>query len=139
MRYNTIRFEKTEAYAAGHSYVGAKILIDDQNFLDVITKIELSYDKQAAGDYAYQSAEWLHQQLVGDKVGEVALFTCTCGIDGCESFCAEVYQESNVVIWCNFHNINREHWDYSVLGELHFEKQQYNIEIKKLKTLFQFE
>jgi len=138
MKYSALSFEKVKVHSTGQTYVGAKILIDDKSLLDMVTTIEKPYDKKIAGNYEFQSAEWLYKQLVGecvnDEVDGVALLTCTCGYDGCWSFCVIVSEENDAVIWRDFHNGHREDWDYSALGEIYFEKTLYNIEIEKLKT-----
>ncbi|MCC8181324.1 MAG: hypothetical protein LIP23_10520 [Planctomycetes bacterium] len=139
-------FEKVEIDFLGHEYVGAKILINDMALLEKVTSIEIPYavaegHPDIAGAYSHQIAENLHSQLTGERVDDpddprVALLTCDCLEDGCWSLLAECAIDKNQVVWRRFSN-NHRGWEYTALGEFHFDQKQYAEEILKLRGFFQ--
>lgn len=149
MAFSILTFEKVYidgsfTDANGNRFIGAKILINGEALLDKIKSIELPYAKaekhaKIAGDYNHQIAKSLYNYLTiencwNDDEG-AALLTCSCLEDGCWSLRCYIKETNKEIIWYGFHHNHRENWDYSALGEFHFEKEQYFNELENLKEI----
>ena len=139
---NTLTFEKTlEKHAAG-DYIGAKILIDDEPLQNKIKVIETPFATQigypeSAGNYSHQNSYWLYRQLKGEAHSEeypdrIAFMTCICTVDECGGFWGKVKETDNEVIWYGFKT--GKQMDYNEMGELRFEKEQYNKVLEELRA-----
>ena len=140
---DTLSFEKETVEFLGQEYICAKIVINGIPLLERVTPIELPYARAEghpdnAGAYNHQQSELLYKQLIGEwlyypDAPQVALLTCLCFDDGCWSLQAECKESEEDVVWRKFFHNHRDEWDYSALSEFHFEKNQYNEELLKLR------
>ena len=141
-----LSFEKVIVECSGDEYICAKIAINDMPLLEKVAAIELPYataegHPSIAGKYNHQQSDSLYKQLTGEMFDnqddlQVALLTCDCFEDGCWSLQAECNDSEKEVVWRNFSHNHRGKWDYSALGEFHFEKNQY---IEELLKLYEFD
>ena len=118
-----------------------KIIVNDENFIDIIKRIEtpmaaLNGETNIAGSYAYLPIDDLLDELSFDEcedgTKEVILLGCTCGCVECWPLYAQIEERENVIIWHKFSNPFRN-WDYSQLAPLMFDRTEYENELKRVR------
>ena len=147
---DALAFRKT-AITVGwtkENFIGAEILINGKSLTALVYDIEKPQAMaegrpDAADGYGEQVAEHLYRQLIGEYIvyeeKGIGLLTCAgCLEDGCRGFFGQVGEVGDEIIWNHFMTPHRA-WDYSALGEFHFDKKQYNEELSRLRTFFQDE
>ena len=93
-------------------------------------------------NYDYQEADWLYKSLTStaprnafDKYpGELAIFTCKCGVDECGRLYCKVSETDNTVVWSDFH-VTSNYEIYNSVQPLYFEKIKYKSELEQLKII----
>ena len=143
-KYDTIKliieppFE-TEAFWL--AYNRCKILINNEDILDIVAKAEYPFFKSAkdldennAGEYIHMIPSELYEELVialnSNGVDEAAILCCTCGESGCGSARIKVIKNKNSVIWNHFRTIRN--WDLGLSFE--FDIEDYEKFMEQLKT-----
>jgi hypothetical protein len=129
---DTIKFEYIRVKWPGGDSKGAKILINGKDYKIVV-------EKKHKIEYVYQDADWLYKQLSNPKEasddypGDVAIFTCTCGVDGCGGFYCKVSEDDNEVTWSGFHATSN-YEIYKSIQPLRFDKSAYMAALEHLKS-----
>ncbi len=121
-----------------------KVYIDGEDLCEILRRIESPLTTNpgnyvglpkciVAGHFLGEDPEW------GPDHNKTALLECAgCAYPGCWTFAARIIVDADSVTWQDFENVHRNQespggaWDYSALGTLCFDKQQYLSELKKL-------
>ncbi len=144
---NEIRFQiREDKNIIGMMELVSDIFIDDKNLIDILKEYELPFAKKGgneslAGSYRALLPSDLFSNLTMCKNSEnkkVAVLDCPCGCDGCWTFMVRVIETDEYIIWTDFEQIHRSkdsknHWDYSNLSDLRFNKTDYLIQVETLK------
>src|SRR4051794_39068212 len=135
---NRIAFVPLASADAANPYRGVEIVLDGVGLIDRLRQIERPFAEregspQLAGEYAWLSARTTFlpsRHFLGDtrpclRDGEdVVLLVCPCGCEGCWDFVCRISVAAETVTWDGFRQVHRR-WDYSSLGRLVFDRQQY--------------
>lgn len=118
-----------------------EIYINGENFREKVCKQELPFAEQEGNPriagHAPITPRELYQSLHDDYAEEecVSILGCCCGVVDCWPLDVAIEVGKNVVTWYGFNMYHRKNWDYSSLGSLVFDKQQYWSEVDKLLAL----
>ena len=123
-------------------YACARILIDGKPLVEMVRDYEtkmLVGDKEAdlAGLYWYLHPDSLIEYMEGSGRGDhyrIAVLGCTCLDEDCWPLVCSIEKQENHMIWYDFLQPHRRHWDYSDFGHFGFEKQQLLTELTGLKS-----
>ncbi|MHB8111501.1 MAG: hypothetical protein ACYDHW_15855 [Syntrophorhabdaceae bacterium] len=126
------------------NYACARILIDEKPFEEMVRAYEkkmLAGDKEAnlAGLYWYLHPNALIEYLEGDGFGDahrIALLGCSCLDEDCWPLVCSMEKQENYIIWYDFFQPHRRHWDYSGFGPFGFEKKQLAAALGSLKEQY---
>ena len=122
-----------------------QIIINGENFIDMLKRTELQYDKSIAGQYKGLPAEMVFspsKHLLG-KVhvdldyhdDKTAILICECGCAGCWDFVVKISISEKTVTWSEFEQPHRSsdsvsgHWHYDSLRPFIFDRKQYEAEL----------
>lgn len=109
------------------------VVIDGVDLVDRLRAIEAipaEHDEARAGDYdGLLPEDWLDLPDLFDD-GRVAILACSCGEIPCWSLRARIIVSPDTVTWCDFENPVAREWRYYELGELVFERAQYDAAVE---------
>ncbi len=117
------------------------IYIDDKNLLHLIHFFEKRFNREKES-YEGTDPWWLYHRLKEKNM--VYVFGCAgCLEPGCWPIEIDIEETPLSVVWKNFRNpyhshknnaSGREFWDYSEFLSFEFSKDEYNLEIEKLRS-----
>lgn len=130
-----------ETEASWLAYNRCKILINNEDILDIVTKAEYPFfkstrdlDENYAGKYIHMIPSELYEELVtalnSNGTDEAPILCCICGESGCGSARVKVIKNKNSVIWNNFRTIRN--WDLGLSFE--FDIEEYEKFMEQLKN-----
>lgn len=123
----------------------ARIRIDGKPFVEMVCEYEkkmLAGDREAdlAGNYWYLDPDALIEYLEGDGFGDIhriAVLGCTCLDEDCWPLVCSMEKQENYIIWYDFLQPHRRHWNYSGFGPFGFEKRQIAAAMGTLKQKYE--
>ncbi|YCK33215.1 hypothetical protein ACNF49_03645 [Actinomadura sp. ATCC 39365] len=124
-------------------YPHMDILIDGINLIELarVVELPLASNPSIAGAYAgllerdlicWPSTHFLgapHLQWFSE--GETVLLGCECGEWECWPLTAQVEVTEQIVTWSGFRNGHRRNWDLGALGPFVFDRQQYEVALRR--------
>jgi hypothetical protein len=128
VKYEDFEFEKRNT---------VNIFINKRNLRDTVKNVEkpsATKDGQPelAGSYSgIEPIEFLEN--LADDAEFHYILGCSCGVTECWPLEVEIEKTNDTVVWRNFSNYHRSHWNWSQMPELIFDRKQYENEIDKLK------
>jgi len=112
-------------------------LVNGRSVIDLIKEVEMNYDVSIAGAYDGIRPDLLFDELTNGSTHDSTkskVLECDCGVDGCWSLLVKVSQGDETVSWSQFSQMHRDNWDYSILGEFVFSKDEYLTALNTLKA-----
>lgn len=125
-----------------------QIIINGENLIDLLKRVEIQYDKSIAGQYIGLSPEVVfspsshflgitHEDLDYHD-GKSAILMCECGVAGCWDFIVKITISDETVIWSDFEQPHRGsesvsgYWNYLSLNPFVFDRRQYESQLTKV-------
>ena len=122
------------------------IMVDGTPLTELARRAELDDaradgDPNQAGGYAnlidLDLICWPSRHFLGEPVlhwfgdGDAVVAGCNCGDYGCWPLCVQIEVTHEHVVWRDFRNGHRTHWDLSGLGPFVFERTEYESALRR--------
>jgi hypothetical protein len=131
MRHQTIEFRIFNA----EDETEVIPFIDNESLIDMLQKVEIQYDAKITGRYKGLTINDFVLESERKQAKKVIL-DCQCRNIGCWSFEVTITETENTILWEDFEQVHRKHWDYTALGTFQFDKKDYLEKIEKIKILY---
>jgi len=133
---------KIEKSESGDS---VRIFINNKDLISILKEFETTFIKSEgseniAGAYAGLPSEELLEKLTAPPAdNKVTILGCECGSEGCWPFMTRIMESEDKIIWTDFEQPHRgpesyTFWDYTPFGRFTFEKNDYILQVEKLKS-----
>jgi hypothetical protein len=129
------------------AWICAKTFINDMPLFELVCDYEkshISFEHDYKTEYEYECAGAIYTSVTDSLLkkvkSEICLLVCTCMVEGCKSFTADIYESEPYIIFDNFRNWRLQEIksyndiDYSQFGTFTFDKKQFYGELENLKT-----
>lgn len=125
-----------------------QIIINDENLIEVLKRIEIQYDKKIAGQYIGLLPEVVFSPsrhflgITNENLDyhddKSAILICECGVAGCWDFIVKITISDETVTWSDFEQPHRGpesasgYWNYKSLIPFVFDRRQYESQLTKI-------